>query len=313
MTEYTIGIDISKSHLDAFHLEDETAKRFENSPRGFRALIKWLGAAQIVRIVFEPTGPYHRAFEEALSGKLPLVKVNPLKARRFAEACGAHAKTDAVDARTLARMGEALGLEPDQPISHKLRNLKDLQIARIGLVKDRTRLRNRGHMQTNPVLKRQIKTRLALVERQITELDAVIAKHIAEDQSTARQRDILCSMPGLGPVSAAMVIAFLPEIGPLARKQAGSLAGLAPYNRESGMWKGRSGIWDGRKPLRDALYMPALVAMRFNPDLQAKYSQLRAAGKPAKVAIVAIMRKLLETANALVKADRFWVEKSPCA
>ena len=313
MTEYTIGIDISKSHLDAFHLEDETAKRFENSPRGFRALINWLGAAQIVRIVFEPTGPYHRAFEEALSGKLPLVKVNPLKARRFAEACGAHAKTDAVDARTLARMGEALGLEPDQPISHKLRNLKDLQIARIGLVKDRTRLRNRGHMQTNPVLKRQIKTRLALVERQITELDAVIAKHIAEDQSTARQRDILCSMPGLGPVSAAMVIAFLPEIGTLARKQAGSLAGLAPYNRESGMWKGRSVISDGRIPLRDALYMPALVAMRFNPDLQAKYSQLRAAGKPAKVAIVAIMRKLLETANALVKADRFWVEKSPCA
>jgi transposase len=248
MTEYTIGIDISKSHLDAFHLEDETAKRFENSPRGFRALIKWLGAAQIVRIVFEPTGPYHRAFEEALSGKLPLVKVNPLKARRFAEACGAHAKTDAVDARTLARMGEALGLEPDQPISHKLRNLKDLQIARIGLVKDRTRLRNRGHMQTNTVLKRQIKTRLALVERQIKELDAEIAKHIAEDQSTARQRDILCSMPGLGPVSAAMVIAFLPEIGKLARKQAGSLAGLAPYNRESGMWKGRSVISGGRKP-----------------------------------------------------------------
>jgi transposase len=313
MTEYTIGIDISKSHLDAFHLEDETAKRFENSPRGFRALIKWLGAAQIARIVFEPTGPYHRAFEEALSGKLPLVKVNPLKARRFAEACGAHAKTDAVDARTLARMGQALGLEPDQPISPKLRNLKDLQIARIGLVKDRTRLRNRGHMQTNPVLKRQIKTRLALVERQITELDAVIAKHIAEDQSTARQRDILCSMPGLGPVSAAMVIAFLPEIGTLARKQAGSLAGLAPYNRESGTCKGRAVISGGRKPLRDALYMPALVAMRFNPDLQAKYSQLRAAGKPAKVAIVAIMRKLLETANALVKADRLWVEKNPCA
>jgi transposase len=313
MTEYTIGIDISKSHLDAFNLEDETAKRFENSPRGFRALVKWLGAAQIARIVFEPTGPYHRAFEQALSGKLPLVKVNPLKARRFAEACGTHAKTDAVDARTLAHMGVALGLEPDQPTSHKLLNLKDLQIARIGLVKDRTRLRNRGHMQSNPVLKRQIKTRLALVERQITELDAEIAKYIAEDQSTARKRDILCSMPGLGPVSAAMIIAFLPEIGTLGGKQAGSIAGLAPYNRESGMWKGRSVISGGRKPLRDALYMPALVAMRFNPDLQAKYSQLRATGKPVKVAIVAIMRKLLETANALVKADRFRVEKSPCA
>lgn len=236
MTEYTIGIDISKPHLDAFNLEEETAKRFENSPRGFRALVKWLDAAQIARIVFEPTGPIHRAFEESLSGKLPLVKVNPLKARRFT-------------------------------------------------------------------------TLVALVERQITELDAEIAKYIAEDQSTARKRDILCSMPGLGPVSAAIIIAFLPETGTLGRKQAGSIAGLAPYNRESGIWKGRSVISGRRKPIRDALYMPALVAMRFNPDLQAKYSQLRAAGKPAKVAIVAIIRKLLETANALVKAHRFWVEK----
>lgn len=107
-------------------------------------------------------------------------------------------------------MGEAIGLEPDQPMSHKLCNLKDLQIARIGLIKDLTRLRNRGHMQTNQVPKRQIKTRLALVEHQITELDTEIAKHIAEDQSNACQRDILCSMPVLGPVSAAMVITFLP-------------------------------------------------------------------------------------------------------
>jgi len=105
MTEHTIGIDISKSHLDAFRLEDGTAQRFENSPRGFRALIKWLDAAPVARIVFEPTEPYHRALETALSGKFPLEKVNPLQARRFAEACGTRTKTDAVDARILARMG----------------------------------------------------------------------------------------------------------------------------------------------------------------------------------------------------------------
>ena len=313
MTQHTIGIDISKSHLDAFRLEDAEAKRFENSPSGFRTLMKWLDVARVVRIVFEPTGPYHRAFEEALSGKFPLVKVNPFKARRFAEACGTRAKTDAVDARTLARMGAALELEPDQPISRKLLELKDLQIARIGLIKERTRLRNRGHMQTNAVLKRQIKTSLALAERQITEIDAEIAKEIAQDQSTARKKDILCSVPGLAPVTAAMIITFLPEIGTLERKQAGSLAGLAPYNRESGTWKGRAVIGGGRKTLRDALYMPALVAMRFNPDLKAKYTDLRAAGKPPKVAIVAIMRKLLETANALVKANRLWAPKSTCA
>jgi transposase len=313
MTEHTIGIDISKSHLDAFRLEDQAVKRFENNPRGFRALIKWLGTTPVARVVFEPTGPYHRAFEKAVSGKFPLVKVNPLQARRFAEACGTRAKTDAVDARTLARLGAALALEPDEPASEKLLELRDLQIARTALVKERTRLRNRSQVQSNAVLKRQTKTRLALVERQIAELDAEIARRIAEDQTTARKRDILCSIPGLGSIATALVLTFLPEIGTLGRKQAGSLAGLVPHSRESGQWKGKSFISGGRKSLRDALYMPALVAMRFNPDLKAKYNALREAGKPAKVAIVAIMRKLLETANALVKADRLWVEKLACA
>jgi transposase len=225
----------------------------------------------------------------------------------------ARAKTDAVDARSLARMGAALALEPDAPISLNVRELKDLQVACTGLIKERTRLRNRGHTQTNAVLKRQIKTRLALVERQIAELDAEIAQHIAEDQPTARKREVLCSIPGIGPVAAALILTFLPEIGTLDRKQAGSLAGIVPYSRESGQWKGKAFISGGRKPLRDALYMPALVATRFNPDLKGKYAQLRRAGKPAKVAIVAIMRKLLETANALVKADRLWVQKYSCA
>lgn len=313
MNEHTIGIDISKSHLDVYRLEDGTAQRFENSPRGHRALIRWLGATPVARIMFEPTGPYHRAFEAALSGRLPLVKVNPLQVRRFAEACGTRAKTDAVDARTLARMGAALALEPDEPMSEKQHELRDLQVARTALIKERTRLRNRSSVQSNPVLKRQSKTRLRLVERQIAELNETIAKLIDEAQPIARKRDILCSIPGLGPIAAALILTFLPEIGTLDRRQAGSLAGLVPHSRESGQWKGKSFISGGRKTLRDALYMPALVAMRFNPDLKAKYTQLRDAGKPAKVAIVAIMRKLLETANALVKADRMWTPKTSCA
>jgi len=310
MTEFTIGVDISKSHLDVFRLDDEAARRFENSATGFRALVNWLGKSAVARIVFEPTGPCHRAFETALSGKYPLVKVNPLQARRFAEACGTRAKTNAVDARMLARMGAALALEPDEPVSEKLNEVRDLQVARTGLIKERTRLHNRGHVQTNPVLKRQTKARLALIERQIAELDAEIARQIAEDQPTEREREILCSIPGLGPVTAALILAFLPEIGTLNRKQAGSLSGLVPRSRESGQWKGKSFISGGRKPLRDALYMPALVAMRFNPDLKTKYTALRQAGKPTKVAIIAIMRKLLETANALVKGDCIWVKKT---
>jgi transposase len=310
MTEYTIGIDISKTHLDAFRQEDQAARQFENAPQGLRALIRWLGKTPVARIVFEPTGPYHRALETALSGKFPLVKVNPLQARRFAEACGTRTKTDAVDARILARMGAALNLEPDVPISENQLVLRDLQVARTALVKERTRLRNRSHVQVNPVLKRQIKARLTLVERQLAELDAEIARHIASDQALQRKREILCSIPGLGPIAAALILTFLPEIGTLDRKQAGSLAGLVPHSRESGQWKGKSFISGGRKPLRDALYMPALVAMRFNPDLKSKYTALREAGKPAKVAIVTLMRKLLETANALVKADRTWTPKS---
>jgi transposase len=310
MTDHTIGVDISKSHLDVFRLEDGAAQRFENAAAGFRALAKWLGKAPVARIVFEPTGPYHKAFEAALAGTFPLVKVNPLQARRFAEAHGTRAKTDAVDAQMLARMGAAFNLVPQAPCSKEARVLKDLHVARTGLIKDRTRLRNRAQTQDIAVLKRQIKARLAQVERQIVELDAEIAGLIGTRETTARSRDILCSMPGIGAVTAAALLTLMPEIGTLERKQVASLAGLAPITRQSGQWQGKAFIGGGRKPLRDALYMPALVAMRFNPDLKAKYTALRNAGKPAKVAIVAVMRKLIEMANALVKADRKWASKT---
>lgn len=258
MTEHTIGIDISKTHLDAFRQEDQAAQQFEDTPRGIWALIRWLGQTPVARIVFEPTGPYHRAIEAALAGKSPLVKVNPLQARRFAEACGTRAKTDAVDARILARMGVALNLEPDVPISENHLVLKDLQVARTALVKERTRLRNRIHVQVTAILKRQIKARLTLVERQLAEFNAESARHIVSDESLQRKREILCSIPGLGPIAAALILTFLPEIGTLDRKQAGSIAGLVPHSRESGQWKGKSFISGGRKPLRDALYIPLL-------------------------------------------------------
>lgn len=310
MKDHTIGVDISKSHLDAFRLEDGAAQRFENSAAGFRALSKWLGKAPVARIVFEPTGPYHKAFEAALGEKFPLVKVNPLQARRFAEAHGTRAKTDAVDARMLARMGAAFDLAPRKSNSREARILRDLRVARTGLIKDRTRLRNRAQTHDIAVLKQQARARLAQVERQIAELDAEIAALIEAGEARARSRDILCSVPGIGAVTAAAMLTLLPEIGTLGRKQVASLTGLAPITRQSGQWQGKAFIRGGRKPLRDALYMPALVAIRHNPDLKTKYEALRAAGKPAKVAIVAIMRKLIEMANALVKADRKWTPKN---
>jgi transposase len=309
MTDHTIGVDISKSHLDTFRLADGAAQRFENSAAGFRALITWLEKGPVARIVFEPTGPYHKAFEVALGEKYPLVKVNPLQARRFAEANGTRAKTDEVDARMLARMGAAFDLAPQKPTSKQARILRDLHVARAALIKERTRLRNRAQIQEVAVLKRQTKARLAQVERQIVELDAEIATLIEAEPGTARSRDILCSIPGVGTVTAASMLTLLPEIGTLERKRVASLAGLAPITRQSGQWNGKAFISGGRKALRDALYMPALVAIRHNPDLKARYDALREAGKPAKVAIVAVMRKLIELANALVKADRMWTEK----
>ncbi|WP_236638348.1 IS110 family transposase [Mangrovicoccus ximenensis] len=128
----------------------------------------------------------------------------------------------------------------------------------------------------------------------------------------ARNREILCSIPGLGPVATALILTFLPGIGRLDGKQAASLAGLVPFSRESGQWNGRSFIRGGRKPLRDALCRPAAVAMRYNPDLKAKYIQLREAGTPAKLAIAALMRTLLRAASALAKADRLWTSKAAC-
>jgi transposase len=187
MTEHGIGVDISKSHLDVFRLEDDAAQRFENSAAGLRSLKKWLGTAAVARIVFEPTGPYHKVFETALSEKFPLVKVNPLQARRFAEAYGTRAKTDAVDAQMLARMGAAFNLEPQEPCSKETLVPRDLHVARAGLIKDRTRLRNRAQTQDIPLLKRQTKARLTQVERQIAELDAENADPVARDRYVAAQ------------------------------------------------------------------------------------------------------------------------------
>jgi transposase len=311
MMKHSIGIDVSKDHLDVHCLGDGRAARFGNDAAGFRKLKAWLPkAGDIARVVYEATGPYHAALERRFGGELPLVKVNPLQARRFAQSTGSRAKTDAVDARMLAQMGAALNLDPQAPISETLRELKELQVARQAMIKDKTRLLNRIKTQMVAFVVKQSKARLALIERQLRDIDLEIRSRIDAEKPLARAFEIISSIPGLGAVSAAAVLAECPEIGTLNRKQMASLAGLAPMTRQSGQWKGNAFIQGGRHHLRGALYMPAIVAMRFNLDLKAKYQALRKAGKPAKVAITALMRKLIELANTLVKADRLWVRKA---
>jgi transposase len=304
MTKDSIGIDISKAHLDVAWPQAGKSARFANNQKGFSALKGWIGDGRPELVVFEATGAYHSAFEQAFADHLPLVKVNPLQARRFAQARGQRAKTDKVDAAMLAAMGAALGLEPGQVISKDQHELKELQIERTALIKDRTRLKNRLQTQTLTITRRQTKARLVQIERQLKAIEDEIETRLEQDR--ARALDILKSIPGIGSATAASILIECPEIGTLGRKQIASLSGLAPMTRQSGQWRGKAFIQGGRKFLRDALYMPALVATRFNPDMKAKYQAMKKSGKPPKVAITAIMRKMIQLANTLIKLDRKW-------
>ncbi len=301
----TIGIDISKASLDCHSHPAGAERQFANTAKGHKALIAWLRQWRVERIAYEATATYHRALEATLAD-WPCVKLNPERARRFAQATGTLAKTDRIDAMLLARMAATLQ-PPIRPArSAQLTQMAELINARDGLVRDRTALKNREKNLTIALLKRQCRQRLGQIERHIEGLDDEIATLIAGDAVLARRRQILTSIAGVGTLTANQLIATMPELGNLDNKQAASLAGLAPVARQSGQWKGKSFIRGGRANVRQALYMPALVAARFNPDLKAKYQQLVTAGKPPKIAITAVMRKLVVTANALLKADRCW-------
>ena len=310
MTDDTIGIDISKATLDIHRLSDGKMMSFSNCPAGFKALSKFCAQTAVTRVVYEATGAYHGGLERALGAHLPLVKVNPLQARRFAQAQGVRAKTDAVDAKMLAIMGDAFALEPDEPATKIQHDLKELRTFRSGLIKDRTRILTRIKTQTLSITCRQSKSRLVQLDKQIVEIDAEVERLINSNDTLAHSMRILRSIPGIGAVCASTILIEMPEIGSMDRKQVASLTGLAPMTRQSGQWRGKSFIQGGRKIVRNALYMPALVAMRHNPDLKAKYQAMIKAGKPAKVALTALMRKLIDLANALIKANRNWVKKA---
>lgn len=306
MTETNIGIDISKDHLDVHRLPGDERRRFDNSKAGHKALIRWIGDTP-ARVVYEPTGYYHRALERALAAAgMPIAKVNPRQARRFAEATGNLAKTDALDAAMLTRMGAVLSLEARPVPSGIINDLRDLRTARNALIKDQVAALTRAKAITLPLLKRHNAARLKQIEAQREAVDAEINALIQGDPDLAQRFAILCSIPGIAEVSAAMLLIEMPELGSLDEKQVAALAGLAPIARQSGNWKGKSFIRGGRQQVRQGLYMPALVAIRFNADLKTKYEQLIKAGKAPKQAITAVMRKLIILANALLKKGRKW-------
>jgi transposase len=306
----SVGVDIAKDTLEAHLHPAGRVRRFANDAKGWAGLIVWLGGFAISRVAFEPSGAYHRAFERRLAAAgLPLVKVNPRQARRFAEAIGRHAKTDAVDAAMLARFAALLEPPVRPVVSATLDAMKELHGARRALVKDRVASRNRSHTHRSPLLKRQARARLAQIDRQIAAIDAALHTQLAADPALQDRFEILVSIPGVGDATAFAMLVEMPELGALEHKCAASLAGLAPIARDSGQHRGKRFIRGGRAPLRQALYMPALVAVRFDAAMKARYQALRAAGKPPKVALVAIMRKLLILANALLRDRRTWSPK----
>ena len=201
-------------------------------------------------------------------------------------------------------MGAAFDLRRVNLASPTRRDLDELQTARDALVKDRTAALNRKKHARHKLLKRQLRNRLAQIDRQIKALDAEVAKLIAGDKVLTRKAEVLTSVPGIGAVTAAGLLSKMPELGTIDRKAAASLAGLAPMTRESGTWKGRSFIHGGRARPRRLLYMASVSAIRHNPDFVRKYRELRERGKPPKVALTAIMRKMLVLANALLGHDR---------
>jgi transposase len=307
MTDITIGIDVSKDTLDVHLHPAGDHRQFENTPKGFRAILRWIAGRPVARLVFEATGPYHRAFERAMGeAGLPLCKVNPRQAKRFGEAIGQLAKTDRMDAAMLARFGALVEPGVRAAPSKIISDLKDLHVARTALIKDRTAAKNREKNLTSSLLKRHVRQRLSSIESHLKEIEAAIRSLINADDDLRRKFAILVSIPGIAARSAFALLIDMPELGALEAQEAAALSGTAPMTRQSGKRTGKAFVSGGRVNVRHALYMPALVAARFNPDLKDKYQEFTARGKPPKVALTAIMRKLVILANALIRDDREW-------
>ena len=221
---------------------------------------------------------------------------------------GRLAKTDRVDAALLAKMGALLELRADQPKSETLHDLKQLATARLALIKDRTAAKARLAATTHVLPSQQIKRRLKQIERDLSQVTEAIDAIVVADKDLAARAEILTSIPGIAKVTACAILTEMPELGHLSGKKAAALAGLAPISRQSGKWQGKERIQGGRASVRRAVYLPAVVATRFNPDMKAKYEHLISTGKCKKLAITAVMRKLIVTANALLRDQRKWGE-----
>ena len=302
-----VGVDVSSEHLDVAFGPKGQVRRFSNTSTGIRKLVRQLSVPDVEVVLMEATGGWERALAEALFATfLPLAVVNPRQVRDYARAMGMLAKTDAIDARVIAQFAATghyrLWRAPDPSV----RELAELASRRLQLVNQRTADGNRRQLVGNRDVRVDIGRAIAGLDRRIGRLDGRIAAMIAASPYLAARADLIGSVPGAGPQLAAVLLAYLPELGSIGNKQICALVGVAPLNRDSGKFVGKRFVWGGRARVRAALYMSALVASRFNPRIKAFYQRLLAAGKPRKVALTACMRKLLTILNAMLRNGEYW-------
>jgi transposase len=303
---YFVGIDVSKSTLDVALRPESKAWSTVNTEQGIRALVVELNALTPTLIVLESTGGLQMPLVGALAAaRLPVVVVNPRQVRDFAKATGKLAKTDTIDAHVLAWFGEAV--RPDiRPLKdHQAQELTALITRRRQLVEMLGAEKNRLNTAPQPICK-DIKAHILWLEKRLHSVNNDLDKAIKESPAWREKDQILQSAPGVGPVSSITLLACLPELGQLNRRQIAALIGLAPFNRDSGAFRGRRTIWGGRADVRAALYMSTLSATRYNPVICAFYQRLTNAGKAHKVAMTACMRKMSIILNTMIKNHTPW-------
>ncbi len=295
-----IGCDISKACIDVFDSSDGAARRVANETSALSAFALGLKGSGVL-VVLEATGPYDRRLCEALAAAgVGFARVNPTRARRFAQAAGLLAKTDAVDAKMLASFGRALNLGPEAPAEDARKALGLLSTRRDQLVQSRADEKKRLH-EAEGEAARSIKSHLAWLDSEIARFDEQISACIQHTPELKQDADRLQSAPGVGPVAACVLLAQMPELGRLNPKQIAALAGLAPLNNDSGAFRGVRRIKGGRRRVRQALYMAALSAVRACPRFNEFYNRILERGKAKKVALIAVARKLLTILNAIVR------------
>lgn len=303
ITPSWIGIDICKAWLDIADPALGTTARIANCEPSLAAFAQTLEGRDVI-VVFEATGVYDTGLRHALAESgIAGVRVNPQRARDFARATGRLAKTDAIDAAMLARMGQALRLAPDPAPDHAREKLNLLNKRRDQLVAMRQQERSRRSESADATVCADLDAHIGWLDKAITGIEAAIRDLVDASAAFAKTQTLLRSAPGVGPVGAAVLLGLLPELGHRSSKQIAMLAGLAPVNCDSGSQRGKRAIKGGRRRVRQALYMAAVVALRTRSRLRDFYDRLRNTGKPAKVALIALAHKILIILNAMVKAQ----------